>query len=116
MLGKRMAVSSVPNTKRGWEDDFSSWRGKVAAKLCRDCPQISVSFISSMSLTGAFMLSLPLAVGRLLSPELGMGKARSWSQGVRETEARENTDPGQGKWVQEPKALKSPSMQQRSPS
>jgi hypothetical protein len=56
------------------------------------------------------MLSLLLAVWRLLSPVLGMRKAGSWSQDMRETEAREETNPDQEKRAQEPKAFKSPSM------
>lgn len=115
VLSMCMALRSIPNTKRDGEDHHNSWHGKAAAKLCPGCPPVSV--LSSTSLTRAFMLSAPSAVRRLLSPELGMGKAGSWSYDVRETEAREEgTDPGQGKRAQEPIALKSPSMQQRAPS
>lgn len=54
-------------------------------------PKAPGNFLSSLSLTRTFMLSLHSAVWRLLSPELGMRKARSWSQNMRETEARDKS-------------------------
>lgn len=105
------ALSFIPLTPKGVGGvTITLGVGRRLQSSAQVAPKSPGNFHSSLSLTGAFMLSLPSAVWRLLSPELGTRKAGSWSQDMRETEAREETNPGQGKWVQEPKALKSPSM------